>query len=110
VKSFLHLFLWGQKKIKSNPFLRSFTEDFGVTTEFVELVSGGKTPVAYVFITAGSGARSIIYERNTLPKIKIDATPEKAGRSNRCCAAGPGGHLPWGAVKEDSRKQCQGYL
>ena len=48
-------------------------EDFGVTMEFVEIVSGGKTPVAYVFITAGSGARSIIYERNTLPKIKIDA-------------------------------------
>ncbi len=51
--------------------------DFGVTTEFVEIVSGGKTPVAYVFITAGSGARSIIYERNTLPKIKIDATLKK---------------------------------
>ena len=49
-------------------------KDFGVTAEFVELVSGGKTPVAYVFITAGSGARSIIYDRNTLPKIKIDAT------------------------------------
>ena len=49
-------------------------EDFGVETEFVEIVSGGKTPVAYVFITTHSGARSIIYERNTLPKIKIDAT------------------------------------
>ena len=52
-------------------------EDFGVTTEFVEIVSGGKTPVAYVFITADSGARSIIYERNTLPKINIDATIKK---------------------------------
>ena len=48
-------------------------EDFGVTMEFVEIVSGGKTPVAYVFITEGSGARSIIYERNSLPKIKMDA-------------------------------------
>jgi len=52
-------------------------EDFGVTMEFVEIVSGGKTPVAYVFITADSGARSIIYERNTLPKIKMDATLKK---------------------------------
>ncbi len=52
-------------------------EDFGITMEFVEIVSGGKTPVAYVFITADSGARSIIYERNTLPKIKIDATLKK---------------------------------
>jgi len=51
--------------------------DFGVTAEFVEIVGGGKTPVAYVFITAGSGARSIIYDRNTLPKIKIDATLKK---------------------------------
>jgi sulfofructose kinase len=49
-------------------------KDFGVTTEFIELVSNGKTPVAYVFISKGSGARSIIYERNTLSKIKIDAT------------------------------------
>jgi sulfofructose kinase len=48
-------------------------ENFGVTMEFIEIVNGGKTPVAYVFITAGSGARSIIYERNTLPKIKMDA-------------------------------------
>jgi sugar/nucleoside kinase (ribokinase family) len=47
--------------------------DFGVATEFVEIVSGGRTPVAYVFITAHSGARSIIYERNSLPKIKMDA-------------------------------------
>jgi sugar/nucleoside kinase (ribokinase family) len=52
-------------------------EDFGVETEFVEIVSGGKTPVAYVFITTHSGARSIIYERNALPKIKIDDTLKK---------------------------------
>jgi len=47
--------------------------DFGVSTEFVEIVTGGKTPVAYVFITANSGARSIVYERNALPKITIDS-------------------------------------
>ncbi|MEJ2169952.1 MAG: carbohydrate kinase family protein [Desulfobacterales bacterium] len=46
--------------------------DFGAATEFVQIVKGGKTPVAYVFITAGSGARSIIYERNTLPLLEID--------------------------------------
>ena len=42
--------------------------DFGVATDLVEIVKGGQTPVAYVFITANSGARSIIYERNDLPK------------------------------------------
>lgn len=47
-------------------------KDFGVATDLVEIVKGGKTPVAYVFITAGSGARSIIYERNALPQITLD--------------------------------------
>jgi sulfofructose kinase len=50
---------------------------FGVSNDYIELVKNGKTPVAYVFISAGSGARSIIYERNTLPKINIDATIKK---------------------------------
>jgi len=45
---------------------------FGVATDFIEVVSGGKTPVAYVFVTAASGHRTIIYERNTLPRITID--------------------------------------
>jgi sugar/nucleoside kinase (ribokinase family) len=47
-------------------------EKFGVATDFIEVVSGGKTPVAYVFVTAASGDRAIIYERNLLPKITID--------------------------------------
>jgi sugar/nucleoside kinase (ribokinase family) len=55
-------------------------EDFGVARDFVETVKGGQTPVAYVFITADSGARSIIYERNTLPKLKVNATLEQLVR------------------------------
>jgi len=55
-------------------------QDFGVPTDFVEVVKGGRTPVAYVFITAESGARSIIYERNTLPKLNINATIEELVR------------------------------
>jgi sugar/nucleoside kinase (ribokinase family) len=47
-------------------------KDFGVATDFVDIVKGGKTPMAYVFITADSGARSIIYERNVLPKLEIN--------------------------------------
>ncbi|MGB5749321.1 MAG: carbohydrate kinase family protein [Desulfobacterales bacterium] len=47
-------------------------EEFGVATDFIEIVSGGKTPVAYILVTAGSGHRTIIYERNSLPKISID--------------------------------------
>jgi sulfofructose kinase len=52
-------------------------KDFGVNTDFIDIVKGGRTPVAYVFITAHSGARSIIYERNTLPKIKVNPELEK---------------------------------
>ncbi|UCD80277.1 MAG: hypothetical protein JSW26_02260 [Desulfobacterales bacterium] len=64
-------------------------EDFGVTTEFVEIVKGGKTPVAYVFITAGSGARSIIYERNTLPNIDLDPILENLIRRTRVALLDP---------------------
>lgn len=45
---------------------------FGVNTEHIRIIKGGKTPVAYVFITRKSGRRTIIYEPNTLPKIRVD--------------------------------------
>ncbi len=47
-------------------------EDFGVGTERVRIVKGGKTPVAYIFVTRATGKRTIIYETSTLPKIEID--------------------------------------
>ena len=47
-------------------------KDFGVGTDYIEIVRDGKTPAAYVFVTAGSGQRTIIYERNALPRITID--------------------------------------
>lgn len=49
-------------------------QDFGVSIEFIEIVPGGKTPVAYIFVTKASGDRTIIYEHNALPKIEIDQT------------------------------------
>lgn len=49
---------------------------FGVATDFIEVVQGGRTPVAYVLVTAASGRRTIIYERNTLPGITLDAQLE----------------------------------
>lgn len=44
-------------------------EDFGVDTGRVKVVEGGRTPVAYVFITRGSACRTIIYERSCLPPV-----------------------------------------
>lgn len=47
-------------------------KDFGVATDFVQIVRGGNTPVAYLFVTAASGHRTIIYERSSLPRITLD--------------------------------------
>jgi len=46
-------------------------EDFGVSTAGVEVVSGGRTPVAYVFVTRHTGARTIIYEPSRLPPVEL---------------------------------------
>ena len=45
---------------------------FEVNTDYMEKVKGGKTPVAYLFVTRASGKRTIIYEPNRLPKITVD--------------------------------------
>lgn len=47
---------------------------FGVSADFIEIVRGGKTPVAYAFVTAATGDRTILYEPNDLPKIQMDDT------------------------------------
>ncbi len=47
-------------------------EQFGVATEFIEVIPGGRTPVAYVLVTSANGHRTIIYERNSLPGITLD--------------------------------------
>ena len=46
--------------------------DFGVSTNLIETIPGGKTPVAYIFVTQATGDRTIIYEHNRLPGIEID--------------------------------------
>jgi len=52
-------------------------KDFGVATDYIEIVQGAKTPVAYAFVNAATGARTIIYERSQLPKITFDRRLEK---------------------------------
>jgi sulfofructose kinase len=46
-------------------------EDYNVETGNVEMVPGGKTPEAFLFITRKTGARTIIYEHSELPKITL---------------------------------------
>lgn len=45
---------------------------FGVDTAFIRKVDGGKTPVAYIFVTQSTGKRTIIYERSTLPRFQFE--------------------------------------
>lgn len=52
-------------------------KDFGVKTGQVEIVQGGRTPVAYIFVTRSTGARTIIYESNELPPIACTPALEK---------------------------------
>ena len=47
---------------------------FGVSTEHIDIVKGGQTPVAYALITRATGDRTIVYERNALPKIQMNDT------------------------------------
>lgn len=46
-------------------------EDFHVDTRFVEVVKNGATPQAYIFITRDNGKRTIFYEKNQLPKLRV---------------------------------------
>jgi sulfofructose kinase len=52
-------------------FCRERLEAFMVDTRFVETVAGGVTPIAFVFITRSSGARTIVYEPSRLPRIAL---------------------------------------
>lgn len=45
-------------------------KDFGVDTGLIEVVPGGKTPVAHIYITRETGKRTIFYEKNTLPPLE----------------------------------------
>ena len=64
-------------------------KQFGVATDFIEVVPGGRTPVAYILVTAASGHRTIIYERNSLPQIKLDAQLENLAARARVVLLDP---------------------
>jgi len=45
--------------------------DYGVDTSHVKVVSGVRTPYAYVFVTSSSCKRTIIYEPGSLPPVEM---------------------------------------
>ena len=58
-------------------------QEFGVDTDWVEIVANGKTPVAYAFVTQSNGNRTIIYEPSALPEIRINSTLSELMRQTR---------------------------
>lgn len=51
-------------------------KDFDVDTRYVHMVDGGCTPVAYILVSATSGKRTIIYEKNQLPPLSAHDIPK----------------------------------
>lgn len=63
--------------------------DFGVDTGHVRIIPGGRTPEAYVFVTKDTGHRTILYEKNALPRIRITDIPDRLLTSARVVLLDP---------------------
>jgi sugar/nucleoside kinase (ribokinase family) len=48
---------------------------FNVDTCRVQVLPGGRTPEAYIVVTASTGARTIFYEPSTLPRLAAEDLP-----------------------------------
>jgi sugar/nucleoside kinase (ribokinase family) len=48
---------------------------FGVDTRHVQVLPGGRTPEAFIFVTASTGDRTIFYEPNRLPRLEARDLP-----------------------------------
>jgi sulfofructose kinase len=51
--------------------------DFGVATQWVQVIRECRTPVAYVWISQANGSRTILYEPSRLPPISMADIPER---------------------------------
>ena len=49
---------------------------FDVDTNFVKIRPKGKTPIAYIIVTKPNGNRTIVYEKNSLPRLNIKNLPQ----------------------------------
>ena len=49
---------------------------FDVDTNFVKIIPEGKTPIAYIIVTKSNGNRTIVYEKNSLPRLNIKNIPQ----------------------------------
>lgn len=58
-------------------FCLSRLNHFGVHTRYVQVLEGGQTPVAYIFISQNSGKRTIAYEPSRLPPVALSPLVEQ---------------------------------
>ena len=63
--------------------------DFDVDTRYVHMVENGSTPVAYILVSATSGKRTIIYEKNQLPPLSAKEIPERLLEESRVVLLDP---------------------
>ena len=61
---------------KEGQFCLQRLKDFAVDTGDVEIIKAARTPVAYIFVTRSTGARTILYESSKLPRIESTARLE----------------------------------
>jgi sulfofructose kinase len=57
-------------------FCLSRLKTFDVDTKFVKIIPEGKTPIAYIIVTKSNGNRTIVYEKNSLPRLNIKNIPQ----------------------------------
>ncbi len=81
-------------------FCRRRLEAFGVDTTFVRTVDGGKTPVAYIFVTRSTGKRTIVYEPSTLPRFRIEDILPALSRNPKVLLLDPETTYLAGALKD----------
>ena len=62
---------------------------FGVNTDRVLIHTGGRTPEAYIFVTAPTGDRTIFYEPSTLPRLQAEELPAALFASARVLLLDP---------------------
>jgi sugar/nucleoside kinase (ribokinase family) len=62
---------------------------FNVDTRHVQVFPGGRTPEAYIIVTAPTGDRTILYEPSTLPRLAAEDLPAARVASARVLLLDP---------------------
>ena len=58
---------------KEGHFCLQRLKDFAVDTTHIDIIKEAQTPVAYIFVTRSTGARTILYESSKLPPIEFSS-------------------------------------